>query len=104
MRTPAIAVWAVLAAVAPARAADEWTRIVSPNFELYTAAGAREGRDLVSRFEQVRSFFMKAAPVRPPEEFPVRVIAFRTRDEFQVYAPNRSSAAFFTSNPWRDYI
>jgi len=104
MRAGLIPVLLVITACLPARAAYQWTRLTSPNFELYTDATQKEGRDLLVRFEQVHSFFQKAAPVRAPEEFPVRIIAFRQRDEFQSYAQTQTAAAFFTSNAYRDYI
>jgi hypothetical protein len=56
------------AACLPA-ATDPWLKITSANFELYTTAGERAGRDLVRHFEQVRSFFpagLRQPPVRQP--------------------------------------
>ena len=52
------------AAAIPAFAADQWTRITTPNFELYTTAGEKKGKETVRHFEQVREFFLKASPVR----------------------------------------
>ena len=105
LRMHCVLLSALLAMAAPPQlAAQQWTRLTSPDFEIYTDAGEKEGRSLLTRFEQVRSFFLKAAPVRPPEEFPVRIIAFRSREEFNRYKPNPIAAAYFTSNPYRDYI
>ena len=48
-----------LAAI-PALAADHWTRITTPDFELYTTASEKDGRDTIRHFEQVREFFLRA--------------------------------------------
>ncbi len=104
MRSVLIVTFLAITTAPSALVAQQWTRLTSPNFEIYTDAGEKEGRGLLTRFEQVRGFFLKAAPVRPPEEFPVRIIAFKSREEFSQYNPNPVAAAYFTSNAYRDYI
>jgi hypothetical protein len=42
-------------------AADQWVKLATPNFELYTTAGEKKGREAILYFEQVRSFFLEAA-------------------------------------------
>ncbi len=81
-----------------------WIRLASPNFELYTDQGEKTGRDTILYFEQVRGFFVKASPVRPPADFPVRIIAFKNREEFSRYSPNPLVVAFYTPGQKRDYI
>ena len=93
-----------IAGVAPCRAAEQWIRLTSPNFEIYTDASQKDGRELLSQFEQARSFFLKAAPVRMQGEFPVRIIAFRAHEEFLMYTPSQIAVAYFTGNAYRDYI
>ena len=34
----------------------------------------------------------------------MRVIVFKTREQFQPYSPNAIDAAYFTEGPQRDYI
>jgi len=92
------------AAAIPALAADTWIRITSPDFELYSAAGDKKGRETIRHFEQVREFFLKASPVRAPADFPVRIIEFATEQQFQPFKPNNFTTAFFVSTPARDYI
>ncbi|HWE00067.1 MAG TPA: hypothetical protein VG345_13545, partial [Bryobacteraceae bacterium] len=65
----------VLAAV-PALAADEWIRVTTPHFEVYTTAGERRGRDIAREFEKVREFFERASPLKTPPDAPVRIILF----------------------------
>ncbi|MCU1328129.1 MAG: hypothetical protein JWN34_3499 [Bryobacterales bacterium] len=97
---------ALLVALAPwlAPAAVEWTRVATPNFELYTSAGEKAGIDMAVHFEQVRAFFAKASPVKPPGDVPLRIIAFSSAEQFRAFSPNALAAAFFTAGPGRDYI
>jgi tetratricopeptide (TPR) repeat protein len=95
----------ILIAAIPALAADQWTRITTPNFELYTTAGEKKGKETVRRFEQVRDFFLKASPVRGPSDFPVRVVEFETAEQYQPFRPPATVAtAYFLNTPARDYI
>jgi tetratricopeptide (TPR) repeat protein len=97
-------VMAMLAAI-PVLAADQWTRITTPNFELFTTTGEKKGKETVRRFEQVREFFLKASPVRGSSDFPVRIIEFETADQYAPFRPPTTVAsAYFLSTPIRDYI
>jgi len=88
----------------PAANHDPWLRLTSANFELYTTAGERAGRDLIRHFEQVRSFFMQAFGGGLPEAKPVRVIVFRNEKEYDPYRPNEFSSAFFQPGESHDFI
>jgi Flp pilus assembly protein TadD len=81
-----------------------WIRLTTPNFELFTDQGEKSGRETILYFEQVRGFFVQASPVRPPAEFPVRIIAFKNREEFAAFSPNALMVAFYAPGPKRDYI
>jgi tetratricopeptide (TPR) repeat protein len=95
----------IFAAAIPAFAStDQWTRITTPDFELYTTAGEKSGRETVRHFEQVREFFLKASPVRGPADFPVRIVEFQTEQQYQPFKPNNFTAAYFVSRSARDYI
>ncbi len=85
-------------------AAVQWTRVVTPNFELYTSAGEKPGRDAALHFEQIRAFFAQASPVKPPGDFPLRIIAFSNAEQYRAYTANPLSSAYFVSGPGRDYI
>ncbi len=93
-----------LFAAIPASAASRWTRVVTPQFELYTTAGEKKGRETIRRFEQVREFFLKASPVRATADFPSRIVEFATEEQFRPYQPNAGTSAYFFTMPGRDYI
>jgi Flp pilus assembly protein TadD len=82
----------------------KWTRITSPNFELFTTAGEKKGREAVLYFEQVRSFFLRASGGRSTSGLPVRIVAFRSEKEFKPYRPAGFAAAYYLGGHDRDYI
>ena len=88
----------------PAATHDPWLKITSANFELYTTAGERAGRDLVRHLEQVRSFFLQAFGSRLSASRPVRIIAFKNEKEYQPYRPNEFATAFFQPGAIHDLI
>src|SRR5438309_1174901 len=92
-----------LMSVGLARAAP-WLRITTPHLELFTDAGEQTGRDAIAHFEQVRSFFVQASPVRVRDEDRVRIVIFNNAEEFSSYAPNRQVIAYYNSDERRDYI
>ena len=71
---------------------------------MYTNADESKSRDVLLHVERVREFFMQASPVRPPGEFPVRLVVFKDPDEMHIYQPNRGVVAFFAPGPLRDSI
>jgi tetratricopeptide (TPR) repeat protein len=99
-----LAILACCALSLSAAARDPWLRIKSPNFEIFTTAGERSGRDLARHFERVRAFFVQAFGAAPTDARPVRVIAFRNEREYQPYRPSEAAAAFYLTGPVRDYI
>jgi tetratricopeptide (TPR) repeat protein len=98
----ALALLTLSALCAPA--AEQWTRLQTPHFELYTTAGEKKGRELILYFEQVRSFFIQASPVKGVADFPARIVVFRSEKQYKPYAPNEAAAAFYTPGRYRDYI
>ena len=50
---------AIFLALAPCRAASNWVKVSTPNFEVYTDAGEKRGKDVLRHFETLRSFFAK---------------------------------------------
>ena len=93
-----------LAVCLPAATHDPWLKITSANFELYTTANERTGRDLIRHFEQVRSFFLQAFGSRLPASRPARIIAFRNEKEYRPYRPNEFATAFFQPGAYHDLI
>lgn len=88
----------------PAAPADLWVRIRSANFELFTTAGERNGRDLVLYLEQVRTFFVQAFDLSGSGSPPLRIVSFRTDKEYQPYSPSKVADAFFQPGIDHDYI
>lgn len=64
----------------PLAAADEWVKLTTSHFELFTTAGEKKGRDAILYFEQVRNFFLQSSAAKRAPEFPVRIIAFKSEN------------------------
>ncbi len=92
-------------AVVPAAGSEtpRWQRIKSPDFELFTTAGERSGREVARHFEQVRDFFLQAMGLGKGG-LPVRIVFFRSDKEFAPFAPNDFADAFYLGAEDRDYI
>src|ERR1700680_2139358 len=88
----------------PLGAADQWVKLVTPNFELYTSAGEKKGREAILYFEQVRSFFLEASISKHVSEFPVRIVAFRGEKQYLPYRVNEFAFAYYVRGRNRDYI
>jgi tetratricopeptide (TPR) repeat protein len=105
IRSSAAIVLALLSALpAFAQDKDKWIRVTSSHFEMYATCDQKKAREAILHFERVRDFFMEASPVKPPAEFPTRIVIFRDSDLFYIYAPNRTVAAFYAPGPLRDSI
>ena len=88
----------------PAQAADQWVKLTTPHFELYSAAGEKKGREAILYFEQVRSFFLEASASKRASEFPVRIVAFRGEKQYQPYRMSEAAFAYYSRGRNRDYI
>src|SRR5579862_7893540 len=77
----------LFACITPALAADNWLRLSTPHFELYTDAGEKRGREAILYFEQVRTFFTNISPSKKASTFPVRIVAFRNEKQYRPYSP-----------------
>ncbi|MBZ5593406.1 MAG: hypothetical protein LAP39_14280 [Acidobacteriia bacterium] len=86
-------------------AAEQWLKLQSSHFELYTTAGEKKGREAILYFEQVRDFFVNTRRTSDTAvNVPVRVIAFRSDKEFEPYRINEYATAFYLEGYDRDYI
>ncbi len=102
-----LSAFVLLAVALPAWGADhseQWVKLTTPHFELYTTAGEKSGRQAILYFEQVRSFFTQVAPVTGVTEFPVRIIVFKSEKQYKPYAWNEVAFAYFAATRDRDYI
>ena len=87
-------------------AADpQWIKLTTSHFEMYTTNDERSATAALQVFEQARSFFSEASivPARLTEG-PVRIIAFRSEDEYARYRLNPGAFAYYLRNHSRDYI
>jgi tetratricopeptide (TPR) repeat protein len=103
MKCAHAALLAVMFAI-PAGAAPEWIKIKSPNFEIYTTSGERDGRNTLTLFEQVRDFFMRVKAENVTTHLPVTIVGFRNAKEFKPYQISEAAAAFYVGDEQRDYI
>lgn len=87
-----------------AAASDPWIKLETPHFELYTTAGEKKGREAILYFEQVRTFFMEVTPSKRAPEFPVRIVAFRSENQYKPYRLSEAAFAYYMSGRTRDYI
>src|SRR5579862_6035666 len=86
-------------------AAEQWLRIGSPNFELYTTAGEKKGREAILYFEQVRGLFQRLAKSKNGgPATPVRIIAFDSEKGYKPYRINDFATAYYLGARERDYI
>jgi Flp pilus assembly protein TadD len=103
----------IAALIHPAHAAEkepQWIRVNSAHFSVLTDAGEKKGREVILRFEQMRSIFaqlLMKTRVNMPE--PLDIIAFKGDKEFVQIAPIRqgqaiSKPAFFLPGEDRNYI
>jgi Flp pilus assembly protein TadD len=83
---------------------ERWERIGTPDLELYTDAGNTAAREVLNHLQQVREFFLKASPLPLLDQFPVRVVLFKTEEQFAPYKTSEGERAFFLNSPKRDYI
>lgn len=94
----------LLAGAAPVLAAEQWHKINSANFELFTTAGEKKGREAILYFEQVRATFAKLSQSKSSSTVPVRIVAFQSEKEFKPYRINDFATAYYLGNRDRDYI
>jgi tetratricopeptide (TPR) repeat protein len=85
-------------------AADQWIKLETPHFELYTTAGDKKGREAILYFEQVRSFFLQASPAKHAPEFPVRIVAFRSEGQYKPYRLSEGAVAYYAHSRNREFI
>lgn len=94
-----------LPVIAPALGGDAaWTGITSSNFELFTSAGEKQGREAILYFERVQAVFTQILKGRDLTPLPVRIVLFSSRKDYAPYRPRESAAAYYMSSRDRDYI
>ena len=88
-----------------ARAAEpKWIKLTTPNFELYTTANEKRGREAILYFEQVRAFFIAIGQGPPAAVQPSRIVGFTSEKEFEPYRSRESTASFSFNDSRRDTV
>jgi len=95
---------ALIAAFTLSAADQNWMHLQTENFEIYTTAGEKRGREAILYFEQVRALFGKLFKGANASKLPVRIVAFRNEKEFLPFRPNEFAYAYYHSGLERDYI
>src|SRR5271155_192909 len=85
-------------------AETHWSRIASPNFEMYTTAGERSARETIRYFEQVHGFFDQMMPHAQDKPSQVRILAFSSEKEYAPYRLNGYATAYYHASGDHDYI
>jgi hypothetical protein len=105
-----LALAALLCPLAPARSDEpRWIRVNSGHFSVVTDADANKGREVIVRFEQMRTVFGQLlARSRINMSEPIDIIALRSDEEYSKVVPNRQGqgigAGFFIPGEDRDYF
>ena len=84
-------------------AADQWIRLKTDDFEMYTTHDKKRGLETLAAFEQVKSFFQTINPHKPLES-PARIVAFRSEQEYLPYRIHDGAFAYYLHGPRHDYI
>ena len=71
---------------------------------MYSDAGADSARSTLAYFEQLRAFFLSQASLKADNRPPVRIIAFRSVEEYNSYRIRSTAAAYYIGTESRDYI
>ncbi|MBK9168614.1 MAG: hypothetical protein IPM24_14245 [Bryobacterales bacterium] len=88
----------------PLAAANPWRKLTSTHFELYSSVGDRRARAALQTLEQTMEVFAQFTRSRPVLDNRVRVVLFRDQREYNQYAPDPQTAAFYTANDLRDFV
>jgi tetratricopeptide (TPR) repeat protein len=95
---------ACLLAAAPAASTADWALARSAHFEVYSDAGTSEARQVLAWFERLRPFFQQETGVNVDPRLPLRIVLFRSMDEYAPFRVNPASDAYFAAIGERDYI
>lgn len=87
----------------PARPA-EWVLALTPHLEVYSDAGRENARAISLWLEHLRDFFEQETGIRISPRSPLRVLYFRSAEEYGPYRLRPNSDAYYASVGSRDYI
>ena len=81
-----------------------WISLKTPHFEIYTTNTEQQALLTLQALEDVRSFFQQTTSLIQPNMKPVRVIAFRSREEYMPFRLQSTSFAHYLHSRRGDYI
>jgi tetratricopeptide (TPR) repeat protein len=93
-----------LPACMPSAWAAEWVLARTARLEVYSDAGAENARAVLLWFERLRTFFQQQTGVEANPRLPLRVVYFRSAEEYETYRLRPNSDAYYASAEGRDYI
>ncbi len=87
-----------------ATAQTSWTVARSPHFEVYSQAGPQAATSALAWFEQLREFFLQQTGLSGDGRPPVRVIGFRSAEQYGEYRLGPIADAYYVGDGTRDFI
>lgn len=81
-----------------------WRVARSPHFEAYSQADDATVAETLRWFERLRQFFLEQTGLNGDRMSPVRVIGFRSTDEYKLIQLRPTSDAYYVGTSNRDYI
>ena len=85
-------------------APPRWLKLRSANFELFTSAGERAGRQTIQQFERTRAVFRQALPWVASDSEPARILLFRSEKEYLPFRLGEAADAYYLSGLDTDLI
>lgn len=76
----------------------------STNFEVYAQGGTADARAILLSFERLHAYFAKQTGLRLDKPSRVRVIAFRSREEYEPYQVRPAADAYYVGSESLDTI
>lgn len=87
-----------------AQQAPPWRLTQSHHFDVYAQTDDRSARSTLNWFEQLRAFFVQQTGLKLDDSPPVRVIVFRSQNEYQPYRLRGNTDAYYVAYGSRNYI
>jgi tetratricopeptide (TPR) repeat protein len=84
--------------------AEAWTRWTTPNFDFYSTLSRKQNVLLLRQLESARQGLIQLTIADTTGSLPLRVIAFRSQDEYGRYCSNVGSTAYYLHSNYRNYI
>ena len=83
---------------------QQWISLKTSHFEMYTTNSEQQARSTLEMLEGVRSFFEQTTSLIQADGKPVRIVAFRSREEYAPFRLQSTSFAHYLHSRRGDYI